>query len=505
MTVRVRFAPSPTGHLHVGNVRTALFNWLFARQQGGRFILRIEDTDLERSRREYEEQMLQDLRWLGLDWDEGPDVGGDYGPYRQSERLDIYRHYARQLLEGGWAYPCFCTEEELERERERAVAEHRPYVYSGRCRHLPAEDVARRLHARVPHTIRFRVRPGLIIWDDLVRERVQWEAALIGDFVILKSDGWPVYNFAVVVDDLLMRITHVIRGDGHLPNTPRQLLLYEALGATPPLFAHLSTILGPDGTKLSKRHGATSLGEFRERGYLPDALFNFLALLGWAPPEGQGEVLSREDLLALFRLERVSRAPAIFDVTKLNWMNRTYLKAMPRERVVQSALVYLQKAGRLGSEHDERLRAWLERVVDAVFTHLETLSDIVEQTSIIFDYDLEAARAYPEVAHLLQDREALDALRVLDAELARETTITRETFRAACARVSQRTGRKGRALFHPIRLALTARPSGPELDKLVPIYEEGSRLTLPRPVLSVRARLQRFLQWATHAPAPGIE
>lgn len=502
MTVRVRFAPSPTGQLHVGNVRTALFNWLFARQQGGRFILRIEDTDRERSRREYEAQMLEDLRWFGLDWDEGPDVGGDSGPYRQSERVDIYRHYARQLVERGWAYPCFCMEEELQQERARAIAEHRPYVYSGRCRHLPAEEVAQRLRAGAPHTIRFRVRPGLIVWDDLVRERVQWEAALIGDFVILKSDGWPVYNFAVVVDDWLMRITHVIRGDGHLPNTPRQLLLYEALEATPPLFAHLSTILGPDGTKLSKRHGATSLGEFRERGYVPEALFNFLALLGWAPPEGRSEVLSRQEVLALFRLERVSKAPAIFDIAKLNWMNRTYLKAMPREKVVQAALPYLQKAGRIGEEHDARLLAWLERVVDAVFTHLETLADIVEHTRVIFDYDLEAARSSPEVMHLLQDADALDALRRLDAELVRETVITSETFRAACARVSQRTGRRGRALFHPIRLALTARPSGPELDKLVPLFEEGSRLALPRPLLSVRQRLQRFLEWAERAPAP---
>ncbi len=501
MTVRVRFAPSPTGQLHVGNVRTALFNWLFARQQGGHFILRIEDTDLERSRQEYEATLLEDLRWFGLDWDEGPDVGGAYGPYRQSERVDIYRRSARELVESGRAYPCFCTEEDLSRERAQAVAEHRPYTYSGRCRQLSANEVAHRLQAKTPHTIRFRVRPGLVAWDDLVHGRIEWSADLIGDFVILKSDGWPVYNFAVVVDDRLMRITHVIRGDGHLPNTPRQLLLYEALQAPPPLFAHLSTVLGPDGTKLSKRHGATSLGEFREKGYVPEALFNYLALLGWAPPEGQGEILSRTDLLALFRLERVSKAPAIFDITKLNWMNRTYIKAMPREKLVDAASLYLEKAGRIGPERDENMRAWLGSVVEAVITHLDTLSDIVTHTSVIFEYDLEAARAVPEIAHLLGSEEALEVLRLLDEELAKETTLTRETFRAACARVSQRTGRKGRALLHPLRLALTARPSGPELDKLIPIFEQGSRLPLPRPLPSVRQRLERFLRWAQSLPA----
>jgi len=496
MSVRVRFAPSPTGHLHVGNVRTALYNWLFARQQGGRFILRIEDTDLERSRREYEDDILEDLRWLGLDWDEGPDVGGDVGPYRQSERVAIYRDYAHRLLDAGWAYRCFCTESELQRERERAQAENRPYRYSGRCRQLSESEARKRAEAGEPHTLRFRVRPGPIVWEDIVRGPVRWEAEVIGDFVILKSDGWPVYNFAVVVDDLLMRITHVIRGDGHLPNTPRQLLLYEALGATPPAFAHLSTILGADGTKLSKRHGATALREFREQGYLPEALFNFLALLGWAPPPEAGEILSREQLLRLFALENVSKAPAIFDLQKLKWMNRAYLKAKPLPELVAAALPYLHQAGRVPTPPDAATRQWLERVVDAVLTHVDHLSQIVEQTGIIFEYDLAAALADPEVRKVVHDPGALDVLARMERELAGVAEITTETFRAAAARVREQTGRTGRALFHPIRIALTGRSSGPELDKLVPIYEIGATLALPRPIPSVRERLRMFRAWA---------
>ncbi len=494
MNVRVRFAPSPTGQLHVGNVRTALYNWLFARQHGGAFILRLEDTDVERSRREYEEQILEGLRWLGLDWDEGPDVGGDFGPYRQSERLEIYREYAHRLLQAGWAYRCFCSEEDLQRDRARARAEGRPYRYSGRCRNLP--DAEARAQAGLPHTLRFRVRPGRIAWEDVVRGPIQWNTEVIGDFVILKSDGWPVYNFAVVVDDVLMRITHVIRGDGHLPNTPRQLLLYEALEATPPVFAHLSTILGSDGTKLSKRHGATALGEFREHGYLPEALLNFLALLGWSPPEGVGEVLSKDRLLQLFSLEKVSKAPALFDLQKLNWMNRMYLKAKPLEEVAAAVIPYLQHAGRLPASVDMATREWLQRVVDAVLTHLDHLSQIVEQTRLIFEYDLQTALTYPEVRDVLHDPEALEVIARLERALADVPQVTTETFRAAAARVRQETGRSGRALFHPIRIALTGCPSGPELDKLVPIYEIGATLDLPQPIPSVRERLRMFLQWA---------
>ncbi|RMG51000.1 MAG: glutamate--tRNA ligase [Acidobacteria bacterium] len=496
--VRVRFAPSPTGRLHVGNVRTALFNWLFARQRGGRFILRIEDTDLERSRPEYERHIYEDLKWLGLTWDEGPDVGGPYGPYRQSERLQLYREAADRLLQSGRAYRCFCTPEELDAERQRAKAQGLPYVYSGRCRRLTSDEVALKLNQKKPFTVRFRVEPGLITWTDLVRGRVEWQAELLGDFVIMKSDGWPVYNFAVVIDDMAMKITHVIRGDGHLPNTPRQIVLYRALGGSPPQFGHLSTILGPDGTKLSKRHGATSIGEFRERGYLPEALFNFLALLGWSPAGGS-EILSREELIGQFSLDRVVKAPAIFDVGKLNWMNRHYLRQMDRERLIDLAARYLVKANRLeDGPLDDATRRWLGLVLDAVITHLDTLAQVVEETEIVFEYDLDRASQSEEVRQTLEDEGALQVIEALREELADVSEVTVEAFQRATRAVKERTGRKGRALFHPIRIALTGRPSGPELVKLIPIYEMGSRLNLPAPIPSVSHRLDAFLQYATH-------
>jgi len=495
--VCVRFAPSPTGQLHVGNVRTALFNWLFARQQQGRFILRIEDTDLERSQPEYEQQIYEDLKWLGLSWDEGPEVGGDFGPYRQSQRLEIYNQYVNRLLQMERAYYCFCTPEALDAERLRAKAAGVAYTYSGRCRGLSPSEVQDRKGRGAAFTIRFRMRPGPVTWEDRVRGQVDWQAELLGDFVIIKSDGWPVYNFAVVVDDISMEVTHVIRGDGHLSNTPRQILIYEALGARVPEFCHLSTILGPDGSKLSKRHGATSMAEFRDQGYLPEALFNFLGLLGWSP-EGETEVLSKDEMIERFSLERVGKAPAIFDVDKLNWMNRIYLKQADPSRLLSLATKYLQHAGRLkDTPLDEPTTQWLGLVLNIVVTYLDTLSQVVSETAVLLDYDLDVAVQDEEVFKTLRDPEAIDVIRALEDQLAPLQQVTLESFRAATTAVKQRTGRKGRALFHPIRIALTARPSGPELVKLIPIYELGSQLDVPRPVLSVRERLRLFLNRAT--------
>jgi glutamyl-tRNA synthetase len=289
--MRVRFAPSPTGLLHVGNARTALFNWLLARGRGGTFVLRIEDTDVERSTPESEQGILNDLRWLGLDWDEGPDVGGPHGPYRQSERLDLYRSYAHELVEQGHAYHCFCSAEQLEADRRAALESGRPPQYSGRCRDLSPSTAAERLASGHPAVVRFRVPQGrTVAFQDVVRGTVQFETEVIGDPVLVRSDGHPAYNFAVVIDDALMEITHVVRGEDHISNTPRQVLLYEALKFQPPVFAHLALVLGPDHTPLSKRHGATSVSEFRTRGYLPEALVNYLALLGWSPGGGD-EVL----------------------------------------------------------------------------------------------------------------------------------------------------------------------------------------------------------------------
>src|SRR5215510_5864634 len=304
--MKLRFAPSPTGQLHVGNARTALFNWLLARGHDGTFILRIEDTDAERSTRESESAILRDLRWLGLDWNEGPDIGGGHGPYRQSERLHLYTSYANELLAGGHAYYCFCAAQKLEDDRRKDLAAGRPPKYRGTCRDLSPDEARRRLDGGERAVVRFRVPPNMdVAFQDMVRGEVAFNSDVIGDPVLVRSDGRPAYNFAVVVDDALMEVTHVIRGEDHISNTPRQILLYEALGHPPPLFAHLSLVLGPDHAPLSKRHGATSVAEFRERGYLPEALVNYLALLGWSPGESE-EVVDVAEMARRFDLERVT-------------------------------------------------------------------------------------------------------------------------------------------------------------------------------------------------------
>ncbi len=331
--VRVRFAPSPTGHLHVGNARTALFNWLFARQKRGTMVLRIEDTDVERSETRFEGQLLEDLKWLGLDWDEGPDVGGPYGPYRQSERLALYRERGAALLAAGRAYRCFCTAEDLELDRQRAVAEHRQPIYSGKCRALDPAEAKRRRATAEPCAIRLRIPAHPIRFHDIVHGPVEFSNEVVSDPIILRSTGVPVYNYVVVIDDALMKITHVIRGDDHLSNTPKQVALYEALGWPVPEFAHLSTILGSDRERLSKRHGATSIANFRDMGILPEALMNYLALLGWAPTGGTREIFSRDELVKEFSLERVTPSPAVFDFEKLYWLNRHYITQASCERI----------------------------------------------------------------------------------------------------------------------------------------------------------------------------
>src|SRR4051794_18724490 len=325
--MRLRFAPSPTGQLHVGNARTALFNWLLARGQRGdetgTFILRIEDTDAERSTRASEDGIARALRWLGLDWDEGPDAGGSHGPYRQSERLPLYQSYAQELLAANLAYYCFCSTEQLEAERQAAVAAGQPVQYSGRCRNLPNDEVSTRIAGGEQAAIRFRVPEGTdIVFTDLVRGEVRFQNEIIGDPVIVRADGTPAYNFAVVVDDALMEVTHVIRGEDHLSNTPRQILLYEALGFAPPTFAHLALVMGPDHSPLSKRHGATSIAEFRSKGYLPEALLNYLALIGWSPrghDDHGAELLPASELAKRFALEDVGHSAGVFDEEKLAW------------------------------------------------------------------------------------------------------------------------------------------------------------------------------------------
>ncbi len=492
MTVRVRFAPSPTGHLHIGNARTALFNWLFARSQGGVFVLRIEDTDVERSEARFEPQLMEDLRWLGVDWDEGPDVGGNFGPYRQSDRLDVYRSYAEKLIAQGSAYYCFCSPEELEADRQAALAESRQVGYSGRCRSIdPAAAQARRAAGETA-SVRLRIPERPIRFHDLVHGPMEFTCEVIGDPILLRSDATPAYNYAVVIDDQLMEITHVIRGDDHLSNTPRQVAVYEALGWRTPDFAHLSTILGSDHTRLSKRHGATSVATFREMGVLPEALMNYLALLGWAPSGGNQEIFSRDELVRAFRMNQVSKSPAIFNPEKLNWLNRHYLKLADPERVLALATKVFQEAGLLAEAVDEPTREWLRRVVAMALPAVDHLSQLPARADVIFDYDARAALQFAPNVEVLRQPGAFEVLSAFLKLALSDGDLTYERFKQVIGEVKQQTQQKGKALFHPVRVALTGFPSGPDLDKLMPILEEGSRLPLPRPVKSPRQRLEEF-------------
>ena len=492
-TVRVRFAPSPTGYLHVGNVRTALFNWLLAGHYHGTFILRIEDTDAERSKPEYEKQLRDDLLWLGLEWNEGIGKEGAFGPYRQSDRYDIYQKYAQQLLEEDKAFRCFCSEEELEQARKQQLESGETTVYSGKCRNLSAAEIDARLKAGTPCTLRLRVRPGTVGFTDLVFSRIEIETAQVSDPVILRSDGSPTYNFCCVIDDFLMHISHVIRGDGHLSNTHRQVLIYEALGAPVPLFAHLSTILGPDGQKLSKRHGATSVEEFRRQGYLPQALANYLALLGWSPPVDGQEIMSLDEITGQFDLSRVLKSAAIFDQAKLDWMNRTYINKTDSGALVEIAHVFFVEAGLVPAQMDPPMCAWLAQVIDLVKTHVDHLDQLPREAGIVFGFETAPPEIDDAAREALGKPEgkavALEFIRLADEK----ENLTAESYRDIVAQVKANTHQKGRNLFHPIRAALTGQGSGPEMEKLIPLYEGGSKLNLPRKVMSCRARLHAVL------------
>jgi nondiscriminating glutamyl-tRNA synthetase len=474
--MRVRFAPSPTGQLHVGNVRTALFNWLLARGNGGTFVVRIEDTDEARSTEQSERDTLGYLRWLGLDWSEGVGAGGAHGPYRQSERAGIYQEHAATLLTGGHAYYCFCSTAALEAGRRAALAAGRPPMYSGICRDLDPEDSRGRVEAGDSAVIRLRVpRSRDVGFDDIVRGRIQFSTDVIGDPVLVRSGGVPAYNFAVVVDDALMEITHVIRGEDHLSNTPRQLLLYEAFGWTPPRFAHVSLVMGPDHSPLSKRHGATSVSEFRARGYLPEALVNYLALLGWSPGAGE-ELLPLEELARRFRLDDVGHSAGVFDPDKLDWVNRHYLKEAAPARLVTISVPYLRAQGWLDSPTVEDL-AFLALVVPIAASSADRLDEVPRRLKFLFDYSAERALSDVAIRQEADDAGARDVFRALADELRSSGPLAdREAFRAAAARVRERTGKKGKALFHPIRLALTGEAAGVELNLGVPAIEAGAGL-----------------------------
>ena len=475
--MRVRFAPSPTGHLHVGNARTALFNWLLARGQNGTFILRIEDTDLERSTRESEQAILNDLRWMGLQWDEGVEVGGPYGAYRQTERMQSYVDHANRLLSEGTGYYCFCSAETLEAHRKSQLAAGLPPKYAGTCRNIPVDEARRRKDAGEPAVIRLRVPESRnVTFNDVVRGEVTFHTDVIGDPVLVRSDGIPAYNFAVVIDDALMKITHVIRGEDHISNTPRQILLYEAFGYQPPAFAHLSLVMGPDHAPLSKRHGATSVREFRDKGYLPEALVNYLALIGWSPGQND-ELLPADELARRFRLENVAHSAGVFDEDKLAWANRHYLKLCEPVRLASLAEPHLRARHQIVGELSPESRAWLEAVLPGMAASVDRLPQLADRLETVFNY------ATPT--------EPIDAglAKALAEELAGAgPMIDKEMFRAAANRVKEKTGLKGKNLFHPIRVILTGTHEGPELDLIVPAIERAVGLAGLAPVRSCRDR-----------------
>ena len=510
--MRVRFAPSPTGHLHVGNVRTALFNWLMARGSGGTFILRIEDTDAERSTLESDATILEDLRWLGLDWDEGPDVGGPVGPYRSSERLGKYQSRANVLIAQGKAYYCFCTPAQLEAERKQAMASSLPPKYSRRCAGIDPAIAAARVSAGEPAAVRFRTPDDrTITFRDLVRGDISFHTDVIGDQVLLRSDGYPAYNFAVVVDDGLMGVTDVVRGEDHISNTPRQVLIYEALDLATPQFGHVAMVLGPDHTKLSKRHGATSVDEFREKGYLPEALLNYLALLSWSPggsgragsPDDNAnrELMPLSEMATRFKLEDVGHSASVFDEEKLSWVNRHYLKDAVPERLAALSAPYLQRTGYAQAALTPEGLAYLASIAPLFNTSIDRLDQVPQRLQQLFEFAPAQALARDDLRAEAAAPEARQVIEALAEELDQSPRLVdKDLFRALANRVKARTNQKGKALFHPIRLALTAAGDGPELDLLVPAIERGADVGADAglaPILGARERTRKFIEALT--------
>ncbi len=475
--VRVRFAPSPTGHLHIGGARTAIYNWAFARHHGGTFILRIDDTDAERSTEENTGQILRSLRWLGLDWDEGPEVGGPYGPYLQTERAVLYREALDTLKSSGHAYPCFCTPEELAAKRDAARDGDGVFGYDRTCRSLDPAEAARRIEAGEPHVWRLRVPldRGDIVVDDVIRGAVPFPATTMDDLVLVRSDGTPTYNFATVVDDWKMAITHVIRGDDHLSNTPRQILVFEALGAPVPHFAHLSMILGADGKRLSKRHGATSVDAYREEGFLPEALLNYLALLGWAFDD-RTTVFDAAMLTGHFELARVSRNPAIWDPEKLEWMNGTYIRALSPADLVDRIVPFLVDAALTTPERTTADRGWFEALAPLVSERLKRLDEVVPMVRFLFADEIAIDEAAREKV-LAQET----VPGVLAATLEALTALpdwTAEAIEHALRELPAQLDLKPKAVFQVVRVATTGSTVSPPLFESLALL--GRERTLGR-------------------------
>lgn len=475
--VRVRFAPSPTGELHIGGARTAIYNWAFAKAMGGSFILRIEDTDPERSTEENKQVILRAMKWLGLTWDEGPEVGGDFGPYLQTQRFDAYTSALERLKQRDAVYPCFCTKEEL--DEKRAAAEKSEGGYSGydrTCRNLSKEEAQRRIEAGEPHVWRLKVpeNHGPIEFHDAVYGDMSFPIEVMDDMILVRTDGTPTYNFAVVCDDANMQITHVIRGDDHLSNTPRQILIYEALGFEVPTFAHLSMILGADGRKLSKRRNATSVEQYQAMGYLPDALVNFLALLGWSL-DGETTIIPREVLCKEFSLERITRKDAIFDETKLDWMNGEYIKAMGAKAWVYAVSPFLIEAGLATKEAIKENEEWFEKLYPLVAERMKRLTEAPEKLAFIFDGPTVKLDEKSVQKNLLKEGcRADEVLRKVRAILADESIPWQcDPLQDTCRELVDTLGLKAKLIFQPIRVAVTGSQVSPPLFESIELMKRS--------------------------------
>ena len=476
--VRVRFAPSPTGKLHVGGARTAIYNWAFACKMGGTFVLRIDDTDPTRSTDENTQAILRSMRWLGLDWDEGPEVGGDFGPYFQMERMDRYQAALQQLIEADAVYPCFCTQEQLEAKRESAKRRNDSFQgYDRTCRRISKEEAQERIAAGEKPAWRIKVPydRGVVTFQDAVRGECRFDSAVLDDFVIMRSDGTPTYNFTTVVDDVEMGITHVIRGDDHVSNTPRQIIVYEALGAPVPTFAHLSMILGSDGKRLSKRHGATSVEAYRDMGYLPEALMNYLPLLGWAP-DGETTLFSTDELCEKFDLMRISHNPAVFDFEKLDWINMQYLKELTPAAYIDAAIPFFEEAGFATADEIAANRPWFEKIVPLINERCHRLDELAEKVGFLFGDTVELdpksvdkVIAKEGVADILAaTRETLEGVEDW-SEVALE-----EAMRGLCEKLEL----KPKKVFQPLRVAVAGNMVSPPLFGSVELL--GRERTLAR-------------------------
>lgn len=474
--LKVRFAPSPTGPFHIGGARSALFNWLVARHADGTFLVRIEDTDLKRSTKESEENIKDSLKWLGMNWDEGIDVGGPHGPYRQTERLDLYKKEVQRLLDEGKAYYCYCSAEELEKSRKAQLDAGKTPIYDEHCCHLTEEEKAKyEAEGRKP-VVRLKVRKdGVFAFDDMVRGHVEFQAAGVGDFIIMKSDGIPVYNFAVVIDDAFMEVTHVIRAEEHLSNTPRQLAIYEALGYKPPKFGHISLILGEDHKKMSKRHGATSVTEYRNMGYLPEAVVNYLALLGWTP-KGEQEIFTEEELIKQFSMKRVSSNDAVFDINKLNWINFQYMKKLDADQLYDLIVPFLVKAGYVDAAVNEEKKDWLKKVIWFMKDHIYFAGQAADELRFFFE-DMPKITD-EDVLAIMKAETSGQLLRAFIEDLKVLPSFDQDAIKKCFNACMKAQGIKGKAAYEPTRIALTGVTQGPGMFEMMELF--GREKTMDR-------------------------